>query len=141
MFFFFIFDALKWLLFRMGLLILDHCTLLVATQISLLQSLFDSHALQFFGSLLQGQFLPLCSTWNKNISYLLNKIIEQTLFLKLVHTGSQVNHKTQLFWVGRVHQVLNGHTLAGLLSCHFCLATMATLRLGAVPKTKSCFPN
>ena len=35
------------------------------------------------------------------------------LFLKLVHTKYQVNHKTQLFWVKVVHLVPNVQTLAG----------------------------
>ena len=61
-FVFSIFDALKWLFFQMELLILDHCTLWVATQIGLLQGACDSHSLQLFGLLLQGQFFPSCST-------------------------------------------------------------------------------
>ena len=35
------------------------------------------------------------------------------LFLKLVHTEFQLNHKTQLFWVKAVHLVPNVQTLAG----------------------------
>ena len=35
------------------------------------------------------------------------------VFLKLVHTQYQVNHKTQPFWVKVVHLVPNVHTLAG----------------------------
>ena len=35
--------------------------------------------------------------------------LEQTLFLKLVHMGSQVNHKIQLFWVKEVWLVPIGH--------------------------------
>ena len=35
------------------------------------------------------------------------------VFLKLVHTQYQVNHKTQLFWVKLVHLVPNLQTLAG----------------------------
>ena len=61
-FVFLIFDALKWLFFQMELSILDHCTLWVATQIGLLQGACDSHSLQLFGLLLQGQFFPSCST-------------------------------------------------------------------------------
>ena len=38
----------------------------------------------------------------------------QMVFLKLVHTESQVNHKTQPFWVKVVHLVVpNVQTLAG----------------------------
>ena len=35
------------------------------------------------------------------------------VFLKLVHMESQVNHKTQPFWVKVVHLVPNVQTLAG----------------------------
>ena len=35
------------------------------------------------------------------------------VFLKLVHTQYQVNHKTQPFWVKVVHLVPNVQTLAG----------------------------
>ena len=35
------------------------------------------------------------------------------VFLKLVHTEYQVNHKTQQFWVNVVHLVPNVQTLAG----------------------------
>ena len=34
-------------------------------------------------------------------------------FFRLVHTRSQVNNKSQLFWIKGVHLVANGHTLAG----------------------------
>ena len=35
------------------------------------------------------------------------------VFLKLVHTESQVNYKTQRFWIKMVHLVSNVQTLAG----------------------------
>ena len=36
------------------------------------------------------------------------------VFLKMVHSESQVNHKTQLFWVKVVHPIPNVQTLAAL---------------------------
>ena len=63
-------------------------------------------------------------------------------FLKLVHTESQVNHKTQPFGVKGVWLVTNGHTLlTGFVSGALCLATIATLKLDAVHKTKPCFQH
>ena len=49
------------------------------------------------------------------------------VFLKLVHTESQVNYKIQLFWVKVVHLVPNDHTQAGddIVAIH--LAPMVAL--------------
>ena len=43
------------------------------------------------------------------------------VFLKLVHTEYQVNHKTQPFWVKVVHLVRNVQTLAGHAIGAICL--------------------
>ena len=42
-----------------------------------------------------------------------HRLLKQIVFLKLVHTESQVNHKTHPFCVKGVHLVHNGHMLAG----------------------------
>ena len=52
---------------------------------------------------------------------------------------SQVNHKTQPFWVKGVRLVNSCHTLTGFARGALCSATMATLKLDAVYKTKSSF--
>ena len=44
------------------------------------------------------------------------------------HTESQVNHKTQLFWVKVVHLVLNANTLAGHAVGTIRLAPTTTLQ-------------
>ena len=44
------------------------------------------------------------------------------VFLKLVHTEYQVNHKTQPFWVKVVNPVPNVQTLAALSVGAICLA-------------------
>ena len=49
------------------------------------------------------------------------------VFLKLVHTEYQVNHKTQLFWVKVVHLVPNVKTLAGHAVGTIRLASTTTL--------------
>ena len=57
----------------------------------------------------------------------------QMVFLKLVHTESQVNHKTQPFWVKVVHQVPNVQTNdVGAIR----LAPTTTLHFDTVLKTK-----
>ena len=58
------------------------------------------------------------------------------VFLKLVHTEYQVNHKTQPFWVKVVHLVTNVQSLAGHDVGAICLAPMTTLHLDTVLKTK-----
>ena len=57
------------------------------------------------------------------------------VFLKLVHTESQVNHKTQLFWVKVVHLVPNVQTLAGYAVGTIHLAPTTTLHFDTVLKT------
>ena len=37
--------------------------------------------------------------------------LKDSIFSKLVHTESQVNHETKLFWFKGVHLVFNGHIL------------------------------
>ena len=49
------------------------------------------------------------------------------VFLKLVHTEYQVNHKTQPFWVKVVHLVPNVQSLAGHDVGAIRLAPMTTL--------------
>ena len=61
------------------------------------------------------------------------------VFLKLVHTESQVNHKTQGFWVKVVHLVPNVQTLAGHANGTIYLAPTTTLSLDTVHKTKYSF--
>ena len=48
------------------------------------------------------------------------------VFLKLVNTEYQENHKTQPFWVKVVHLVPNVQTLAGHDICAICLAPTTT---------------
>ena len=50
------------------------------------------------------------------------------VFLKLVHTETQVNHKTQPFWVKVVHLVPNVQTLPGHAVDTIHLAPTTTLR-------------
>ena len=69
----------------------------------------------------------------QNLYYLV-KNEQQTLFLKLVHTESQVNHKTQPFWVKVVHLVPIDHTLAGHVVGTIHLAPTTTLHLDTVIK-------
>ena len=59
------------------------------------------------------------------------------VFLRLVHTEYQVNHKTQLFWVKVVHLVPNVQTLAGTIH----LAPTTTLHFDTVLKTKYLVPR
>ena len=63
------------------------------------------------------------------------------VFLKLVHTEYQVNHKTQLFWVKVVHLVPNVQTLAGHAVGTIRLAPTTTLHFDTVLKTKYLFPH
>ena len=61
------------------------------------------------------------------------------VFLKLVHTEYQVNHKTQPFWVKVVHLVPNVQTLAGQDIGAIRLAPTTTLHFDTVLKTKYSF--
>ena len=63
------------------------------------------------------------------------------VFLKLVHTEYQVNHKTQLFWVKVVHLVPNVQTLAGHDVGTIRLAPTTTLYFDTVLKTKYSVPH
>ena len=54
------------------------------------------------------------------------------VFLKLVHTKYQVNHKTQLFWVKVVHLLPNVQTLAGHAVGPIHLAPTTTLHFDQV---------
>ena len=54
------------------------------------------------------------------------------VFLKLVHTKYEVNHKTQLFWVKVVHLVPNVQTLAGHVIGTIGLAPSTTLLQHAI---------
>ena len=54
------------------------------------------------------------------------------VFLKLVHTEYQVNHKTQPFWVKVVHLVPNVQTLAGHAVGTIHLAPTTTLHFDTV---------
>ena len=58
------------------------------------------------------------------------------VFLKLVHTEYQVNHKTQLLWVMVVHLVPNVQNLAGHAIGTIRLAPTTTLHINTVQKTK-----
>ena len=58
------------------------------------------------------------------------------VFLKLVHTESHVNLKTQPFWVKAVHLVPNVQTLAGHAIGTIGLAPSTTLHFDRVLKTK-----
>jgi hypothetical protein len=49
------------------------------------------------------------------------------------------NRETQPLWVQGIWLVPNGHTLAGFTIGAFHLATMATLHLRALRKTKNLF--
>ena len=51
------------------------------------------------------------------------------------------NRETQPLWVQGIWLVPNGHTLAGFTISAFHLATMATLHLRALHKTKTCSPK
>ena len=62
------------------------------------------------------------------------------VFLKLVHTEYQVNHKTQPFWVKVVHLVPNVQSLAGHDVGAIHLATTTTLHLNQPLKTKYSVP-
>ena len=61
------------------------------------------------------------------------------VFLKLVHTEYQVNHKSWLFWVKVVHLVPNVQTLAGQDIGAIRLAPTTTLHFDTVLKTKYSF--
>ena len=63
------------------------------------------------------------------------------VFLTLVHTEYQVNHKTQSFWVKVVHLVPNVHTLAVHVVGTIHLAPTTTLHCDTVLKTKYSFPH
>ena len=64
------------------------------------------------------------------------------VFLKLVHTEYQVNHKTQPFWVKVVNLVTNVQTsLAGHDVGIIRLAPTTTLHFNTVHKTKYLFSN
>ena len=63
------------------------------------------------------------------------------VFLKLVHTESQLNHKTQPFWVKAVHLVPNVQTLAGHAIGTIGLAPSTTLHFDTGLKTKYSFPH
>ena len=63
------------------------------------------------------------------------------VFLKLVHMESQVNHKTQPFWVKVVHLVPNVQTLAGHDVGAIRLAPTTTLHFDTVLKTKYSVPH
>ena len=56
------------------------------------------------------------------------------VFLKLVHTEYQVNHKTQPFWVKVVHLVPNVQTLAGHAVGTIHLAPTTTLHFDTIQK-------
>ena len=65
------------------------------------------------------------------------------VFLKLVHTESQVNHKTQPFWVKVVHLVANVQILAGHAIGTIGLApstTLQSLSQASTEYTSSLFP-
>ena len=61
------------------------------------------------------------------------------VFLKLVHTEYQVNHKTQSFWVKVVHLVPKAQTLPGHSVGTICLAPTTTLHFDTVDKPPSIF--
>ena len=63
------------------------------------------------------------------------------VFLKLVHMESQVNHKTQTFWVKLVHLVPNVQTLAGYAVGTIHLAPTTTLHFDTLLKTMYLFPQ
>ena len=63
------------------------------------------------------------------------------VFLKLVYTQYQVNHKTQPFWVKVVHLVPNVRTLAGHDIGAIRLAPTTTLHFDTVLKTKYSVPH
>ena len=58
------------------------------------------------------------------------------VILKLLHTESQVNHKSQPFWIKRVHLVPNDHTQAWHVVGAIRLAPTTTLHFNTVHKTK-----
>ena len=59
--------------------------------------------------------------------------------MKLLQWQPRPNRKTQTFWIKEVRLVPNGHTIAGFAIGAIRLATMATLQLRALHKTKSMF--
>ena len=61
------------------------------------------------------------------------------VFLKLVHIESQVNRKTQLFWVKVVHLIPNVQTLAGHVIHTIHLAPTTTLHLDTVNTKNQVF--
>ena len=63
------------------------------------------------------------------------------VFLKLVDTEYQVNHKTQPFWVKVVHLVTNVQILAGHDVSAIHLAPTTTLHFDTVLKTKYSFQH
>ena len=63
------------------------------------------------------------------------------VFLKLVHTEYQVNHKTQLFWVKVVYLVPNVQTLAGHDVGAIRLAPTTTLDFDTVLISKYSVPH
>jgi hypothetical protein len=63
------------------------------------------------------------------------------VFLKLVHTEYQVNHKTQPFCVKVVHLVPNVQTLAGHDIGAIGLAPTTTLHFNQPLKTKYSVPH
>ena len=71
----------------------------------------------------------------KRLRVLLLKLLKQMVFLKLVHTESQVNHKTQPFWIKMVHLVPNVQTLAGHFVGTIHLAPTTALHFHTVHKT------
>ena len=70
----------------------------------------------------------------------LSSTFKQMVFLKLVHTEYQVNHKTQPFWVKVVYLVPNVQTLPGHAVGTIRLAPTTTLHFETVLKTKYSFP-
>ena len=63
------------------------------------------------------------------------------VFLKLVHTEYQVNHKNKPFWVKVVHLVPNVQTLAGHDVGAIRLAPTTTLHFNQPLKTKYSVPH
>ena len=63
------------------------------------------------------------------------------VFLKLMHTESQVNHKTQPFWIKVVHLVANVQILARHAVGTIGLATSTTIHFDTVLKMKYSFPH
>ena len=63
------------------------------------------------------------------------------VFLKLLHTEYQVNHKTQQFWVKVVHLVTNVQILAGHSVDTIRLPPTTTLHFDTLLKSKYSFPH